>query len=38
MDEDEREIWRVTHVSVEEVDTTEGEGVDFLDELLEMVG
>jgi hypothetical protein len=30
MDEDEREIWEVTHVSEEEVDTTEGEGVDFL--------
>ena len=38
MDEDEREIWKVTHVSEEEVDTTEGEGVDFLDELLEMSG
>ena len=38
MDEDEREIWKVTHVSEEEVDTTEGEGVDFLDELLEMPG
>ena len=38
MDEDEREIWEDTHVSEEEVDTTEGEGVDFLDELLEMVG
>ena len=38
MDEDEREIWEDTHVSEEEVDTTEGEGVDFLSELLELVG
>jgi hypothetical protein len=38
MDEDEREIWEGTHVSEEEVDTTEGEGVDFLAELLELTG
>jgi hypothetical protein len=38
MDEDDKEIWEVTHVSEEELETTEGEGVDFLTELLEVVG
>ena len=36
--QDEREIWEVTHVSEQELETTEGEGVDFLAELLELVG
>ena len=26
----EREIWEVTHVSEQDLETTEGEGVDFL--------
>ncbi len=34
--QDDREIWEVTHVSEEELETTEGEGVDFLPELLEL--
>jgi hypothetical protein len=33
-----REIWEVTHVCEEDLETTEGEGVDFLSELLELVG
>ena len=36
--QDDREIWEVTHVSEEDLETTEGEGVDFLVELLEVVG
>ena len=36
--QDEREIWEVTHVSEQELETTEGEGVDFLAELLELTG
>ena len=36
--QDEGEIWEVTHVSEQELETTEGEGVDFLAELLELVG
>ena len=35
---DEREIWQVTDVTEEDFETTEGEGVDFLGELLELVG
>jgi hypothetical protein len=35
---DDREVWEVTHVREEDVETTEGEGVDFLGELLEMSG
>ncbi len=31
------EIWEVTHVSEEELETTEDEGVDFLPELLELM-
>jgi hypothetical protein len=31
--QDDREIWEVTHVSEEDLETTEREGVDFLDEL-----
>jgi hypothetical protein len=38
MDEDEREIWEVTRVSKAELDTTDGEGLDFLAELLELAG
>jgi hypothetical protein len=38
MDENEREIWEVTHVSEEDLETTEGEGVDFLTELLDLEG
>ncbi len=34
----EREIWEVTHVREEDLETTEGEGVDFLTELLDLVG
>ncbi len=36
--QDEREIWEVTDVSEKELETTEDEGVDFLPELLELVG
>ena len=36
--QDERDIWKVTHVTKQELETTEGEGVDLLDELLELVG
>ena len=36
--QDERDIWEVAHVSEEELETTEGEGVDLLSELLELVG
>ncbi len=36
--QDEREIWEVTHVREEDLETTEGEGVDFLTELLDLVG
>ena len=35
---DDREVWEVTHVREEDVETTEGEGVDFLAELLELAG
>ena len=35
---DDREVWEVTHVREEDVETTEGEGVDFLAELLELEG
>ena len=35
---DDREVWEVTHVREEDVETTEGEGVDFLGELLELSG
>jgi hypothetical protein len=38
MDDDEREIWEVTRLREEELDTTEVEGVDFLAELLHLVG
>jgi hypothetical protein len=34
---DDREIWEVTHVCEEELETNESEGVDFLAELLELV-
>ena len=36
--EEEREIWEVTHVSEKDLETTEGKGVDFLAELLELEG
>jgi hypothetical protein len=36
--QDDREIWEVTHVREEDLETNEGEGVDLLDELLEVVG
>jgi hypothetical protein len=36
--QDDREIWEVTHVREENLETTEGEGVDFLAELLDLVG
>jgi hypothetical protein len=35
---DDREVWEVTHVCEEDVETTEGEGVDFLVELLDLSG
>ena len=35
---DDREVWEVTHVREEDVERTEGEGVDFLPELLELSG
>ncbi len=35
---DDREVWEVTHVCEEDLETAEGEGVDFLSELLELVG
>ena len=35
---DDREVWEVTHVREEDLETNEGEGVDFLAELLEMAG
>jgi len=35
---DDREIWEVTHVREEELEMNESEGVDFLAELLELVG
>jgi hypothetical protein len=35
--QDDREIWEVTHVCEEELETNESEGVDFLAELLELV-
>ncbi len=34
----ERKIWEVTHMSLQELETTKGEVVDFLTELLEIVG
>jgi hypothetical protein len=36
--QDDREIWEVTHVCEQDLETTEGEGVDFLAELLELPG
>ena len=36
--QDQRQIWEVAHVSEEELETTEGEGVDLLTQFLEMVG
>ena len=36
--QDERDIWEVTHVTEQELETTEGEGVDLLYELLDLVG
>ncbi len=36
--EDEREIWEVTHVSEQDLETTEGEGVDLLGQLLDLTG
>ncbi len=36
--QDEREIWEVTHVSEQDLETTEGEGVDLLDKHLDLVG
>ena len=36
--QDDREIWEVTHVSEKDLETTEGEGVDLLAELLELEG
>jgi hypothetical protein len=36
--EDEREIWEVVNVSEKDLEGTEGEGVDFLADLLELVG
>ena len=35
---DDREVWEVTHVREEDLETNEGECVDFLAELLEMAG
>ena len=32
------EIWDFAHVREEDLETTEGEGVDFLAELLELAG
>jgi hypothetical protein len=32
---DDRDVWEVTHVREEDLETTEGEGVDFLAELLD---
>jgi hypothetical protein len=36
--QEEREIWEVTHVSLQELETTESEVVDFLSEPLELAG
>ncbi len=36
--QDEREIWEVTHVSQQDLEMTEGEGLDLLAQLLELVG
>ena len=35
---DDREVWEVTHVREEDVETTEGEGVDLLGQLLDLTG
>jgi hypothetical protein len=35
---DDSEVWEGTHVREEDVETTEGEGVDFLCELLDLSG
>ena len=35
---DEREIWQVTDVTEEDLETTEGESVDLYDKLFELVG
>ena len=37
-DADEREIWQVIIVTEEDVETTEGESVDLLDKLMELMG
>jgi len=36
--QDEREIWDLTHVSEEELESTEGQGLDLLAELLDLTG
>ena len=36
--QDDREIWEVTHVREEDLETNEGEGVDLLAELLDLEG
>jgi len=36
--EAQREIWEVTHVSDQDLETTEGGGVAFLGELLDLTG
>ena len=35
---DENEIWKVTHVTEEDFETTEGESEDLYDKLMEMTG
>jgi hypothetical protein len=35
--QDEREIWEVTHVSEQDLETTEGEGVDLLVEYVRRI-
>jgi hypothetical protein len=35
---DDREVWEVTHVCEKDLETTEGEGVDYLSELFDLVG
>ena len=35
---DDRQLWEVTHVREEDLETTEGDGVDFPAELLELSG
>jgi hypothetical protein len=36
--QDDKDVWEVTHVCEKDLETTEGEGVDFLDELLDLTG